>query len=333
MGASPHTPIKITHCKLFDFFLISEIMIPDHNTLMLPVLMACSKGIVSTKEVIPDLANQFGLSEEERTRIFTNGRQSIFSNRIDWAKTFLKQAGLVEYPMRGKFTITEAGEKLLQSNPKHIDRKVLKQFKPFQDYLARNRKQSSQTDSETADDAEIETDNTTPDEKLRLAHETIKTTLADDLLDRVRNAPPQFFEKLIVDLLIAMKYGGTVSDAGRRLGGSGDGGVDGVIDQDPLGVDQVYIQAKRYDEGNNIGSGAIRDFFGSLDLKKAQKGIFFTTSEFSKSAQETANNLGTRIVLIDGKRLSNLMIDYNIGCREEEIIKLKKIDEDFFEPE
>ena len=328
MGASPHTPIKIVRCKSLNFSLISEIMIPDFQKLMLPLLKACSKETLSTKDAVSILADQLNLSNEERTQIFPIGKKRTFSHRIDWAKTYLKQAGLVEYPARGKFTITEAGKEFLQSNPKHLDRNVLKQFKPFQDFLKRNRTPSTQTASKTADDIKGKTDDTTPDESLRSAYETIRAALATELLDRVRKATHQSFERLIVDLLVAMGYG----VAGRRLGGSGDDGVDGVIDQDPLGVDQVYVQAKRYTE-NNITPAAIRDFYGALDLKKAQKGIFFTTSEFSKSAQETAAGLGKRIVLIDGRRLSNLMIDYNIGCREEEIIKLKKIDEDFFDQE
>ena len=309
-------------------------MIPDFQKLMLPLLKACSKETLSTKDAVSILADQLNLSNEERTQIFPIGKKRTFSHRIDWAKTYLKQAGLVEYPARGKFTITEAGKEFLQSNPKHLDRNVLKQFKPFQDFLKRNRTPSTRTNSKTADNTEDKTDNTTPDENLRVAYKTIRDALADDLLDRVRNAPPQFFEQLIVEILVSMGYGGTTPDAGRRLGGSGDGGVDGVIDQDPLGIDQVYVQAKRYKEGNNISSKEIQAFAGALQQITAQKGIFFTTSGFSKDAQKAANEMGTtRIVLIDGKRLSNLMIDYNIGCREEEIIKLKKIDEDFFELE
>ena len=334
MGASPHTPIKITHCKLFDFSLFSEIMIPDFQKLMLPVLKACSKGTVSVKDVTSTLADEFDLSEEERMQRTSSGNRTVFFDRVNWARTFLKQAGLIEIPAPGTFTITKAGEKFLQSNPERIDRKILKQFKPFQDFLARKRKQTSQTDSGTTDGVDAETDDALPDENLRQAYETIRDDLADNLLNRVRSASPQFFEQLIVELLVSMGYGGTTPDAGRRLGGGGDGGVDGVIDQDPLGIDQVYIQAKRYTEGNNVTPKEIREFGGALQQVTAQKGIFFTTSGFSKDAQKAANEMGaTRIVLIDGKRLSNLMIDYNIGCREEEIIKLKKIDEDFFEPE
>lgn len=163
----------------------------------------------------------------------------------------------------------------------------------------------------------------TPDEALRKAHAAITGTLAADLLDRVRKATPAFFEKLIVELLLAMGYGGTSEEAGRALGQSGDDGVDGVIDQDPLGVDQIFVQAKRYAEGNNISAGAIRDFYGAL--------IFVTTSAFSQPAIETARGLGSRIVLIDGLQLSRLMIRYNVGCRDEDVLHLKRVDEDFFE--
>ncbi len=166
---------------------------------------------------------------------------------------------------------------------------------------------------------------------MRAAHQKIEIALAQELLDRIRIAPPDFFERLIVNLLLAMGYGGSVSEAGRALGRSGDDGVDGVIDQDSLGLDQVYIQAKRYASGNNIGSGAIRDFFGSLDRHKASKGLFVTTSNFSAQAIQTAEYLSKRIVLIDGRQLAKLMIRYNVGCRVEETFQISRIDEDFFE--
>jgi restriction system protein len=167
---------------------------------------------------------------------------------------------------------------------------------------------------------------------MRKAHREIEGALAQDLLDRVRNATPEFFERLIVNLLLSMGYGGTRADqAGRTLGRSGDDGVDGVIDQDALGLDRVYIQAKRYAAGNSIGSGAIRDFFGSLDRHKATKGLFVTTSTFSHSAKETAEFLSKRIVLIDGDHLARLMVKQNVGCRIEDTLHIKKIDEEFFE--
>lgn len=172
---------------------------------------------------------------------------------------------------------------------------------------------------------------TTPDEEISLAYERLKISLAEDILDRVRGCDPYFFEELLIELLLAMGYGGSEEDAGKSIGKSGDNGVDGVINQDPLGVDQIYIQAKCYNECNNISASSIRDFYGALNLKKAQKGIFFTSSDFTPSALQTAKDLGTRIVLINGEKLAQLMIKYGIGCRTEDVLYIKKIDEEFFE--
>jgi len=187
------------------------------------------------------------------------------------------------------------------------------------------------TETDAPKTAKLTEPPSTPDEALRSAHSAITRALSADLMDRVQKAAPVLFERLIVDFLLAMGYGGTSEEAGRALGQSGDDGVDGVIDQDPFGVDQIYVQAKRYRDGNNISASAIRDFFGALSLKKAQKGIFVTTSAFSPSAVQTARDLGSRIVLIDGLQLAKLMIRYNVGCRDEEVLHLKKLDEDFFE--
>ncbi|WP_212733213.1 restriction endonuclease [Terriglobus roseus] len=219
----------------------------------------------------------------------------------------------------------------MASNPIAIDNRFLDQFEEFREF----RRRSNETDEAVLQPQVVEglTDQKeTPDEIMRSAHRQIETALAEDLLARVRSAPPDFFERLIVNLLLSMGYGGTSADkAGRTLGRSGDDGVDGVVDQDILGLDRVYIQAKRYSAGNNIGSGAIRDFFGSLDRHKANKGLFVTTSSFSQSARETADFLSKRIVLIDGNQLSELMIRQNIGCRIEETLTIKNIDEEFFE--
>ncbi len=304
-------------------------MIPDYQTLMLPVLRSCAQGEMITSDVIDALAVEFQLTQEEQEQLLPSGKQTTFSNRIHWAKGYLKQAGLLSYPSRGHFVLTEDGQKVLSSNPDKIDNKFLEQFEAFQEFRSRKGTQSSNSSSEK--ETILPNEDATPDELLRSSHKAIGDALAADLLGRVRDASPQFFEELIVELLIGMGYGGTSENAGKAIGKSGDDGVDGVIDQDPLGVDQIYIQAKRYAEGNNIGSGAIRDFFGALNLKKAQKGIFFTSSAFTSSAIQTANDLGVRIVLIDGLRLAKLMIRYNIGCRDEEILHLKKVDEEFFE--
>jgi len=282
-----------------------------------------------TSDVVATLAIDFHLTQEEQEQLLPSGKQTTFSNRIHWAKSYLKQAGLLAYPSRNHFVLTDIGKKVLSDNPERIDAKFLMQFEPFQEF--RNRKGTQSATTASKEQNELPNEEATPDELLRSSHKAIDDALAADLLGRVRDASPQFFEELIVELLIGMGYGGTSENAGKAIGKSGDDGVDGVIDQDPLGVDQIYIQAKRYAEGNNIGSGAIRDFFGALNLKKAQKGIFFTSSAFTSSAIQTANDLGVRIVLIDGLRLTKLMICYNIGCRDEEVLHLKKIDEEFFE--
>ena len=216
---------------------------------------------------------------------------------------------------------------MLAASPERIDNRFLSRFEEFRQFSDRS---AQSTDEEVvpepADPAEQ-----TPDEIMRAAHRRIEAALAEELLDRVRAAPPNFFERLIVNLLLAMGYGGSAADAGRALGRSGDDGVDGVIDQDALGLDRVYIQAKRYAVGNSVGPGAIRDFFGSLDRHKAAKGLFVTTSTFTASARETADYLSKRIVLIDGEQLTRLMIRHNVGCRIEEVLHVKKVDEDFFE--
>jgi restriction system protein len=303
-------------------------MIPDYQSLMLPVLKSASNEAVDTHSVIKSLADDFGLSEEEREELLPSGKQRTFDNRVHWAKTYLKQAGLLEYPKRGYFIATDEGQRVLSKPPEKIDSKFLKQYEAFQEFQSRK---GSDTNVENNSIVPVSDSAATPDEILRAAYKKINDSLSADLLSRVRTSSPQFFEQLIVDLLLAMGYGGTSEDAARALGKSGDNGVDGVIDQDPLGVDQIYVQAKRYAESNNVGAGEIRDFFGALNLKKAQKGLFFTTSAFSPSAIQTAKDLGMRIVLIDGGQLTKLMIRYGIGCRDEEVLHLKKVDDEFFD--
>ena len=301
-------------------------MIPDYQALMRPVLECAASGEVRISDVVDRLADNFQLTDEERNELLPSGKQTRFSNRVHWAKSFLEQAGLVKATRRAHFVITDRGKEALKDN-KEINASYLEKYPEFQRFRSRTMEDDA---LEWLQSREVE-DTATPDEVLRAAHKKINAALSAELLDRVRAAPPNFFEHLIVELLLAMGYGGTSEDAGRALGRSGDDGVDGVIDQDPLGVDQIYVQAKRYAEGNNIGSGAIRDFFGALSLKKASKGIFVTTSSFSPSAIQTARDRGSRIVLIDGIDLARLLIRYNIGCRDEEVIHLKKIDEGFFE--
>jgi restriction system protein len=306
--------------------------IPDYQSLMLPVLTVSAAGEVRIGDAVDRIAEQLHLTEDERAQLLPSGKQTLFGNRVHWARTYLMKAGLLESTRRGHFRITERGQQVIASHPARIDVEFLNQFPEFQEF--KDRARASQTrqklDAEPLD-VPPSSQTETPDEIMRAAHKQIDAALAQDLLDRIRAAPPAFFERLIVSLLLAMGYGGSAVEAGRALGRSGDDGVDGVIDQDALGLDRVYIQAKRYAEGNNIGAGAIRDFFGSLDRHKATKGLFVTTSTFSPSAKETAEFLSKRIVLIDGEHLTKLMIRYNVGCRIEEVLHIKKVDEDFFE--
>lgn len=299
-------------------------MIPDFQSVMRLVLECAAHGEVRISDVVASLEEHLNLSETDREELLPSGKTTRFASRINWAKTYLKQAGLVKATRRAHFIITERGKAALAEAGAEINRAYLEQFAEFREFLSRTRKADGGADTPTTPDV------VTPDELLRQTHQTINIALAAELLDRVRDAVPAFFERLIIELLLAMGYGGTSEEAGRAIGKSGDDGVDGVIDQDPLGVDQIYVQAKRYAAGNSIGAGAIRDFFGALSLKKVQKGIFVTTSTFSPSAVQTAKEL-MRIVLIDGDQLARLMIRYNIGCRDEEILHLKKVDEDFFE--
>ena len=296
---------------------------------MRPVLECAAAGEARIGEVVEELAGKLGLTQDERDELLPSGKQTRFANRVHWAKSFLKQAGLVRPTKWAHFVITDRGKAALAHGAATIDVAYLEQFPEFQEFRARTNTKEIGAPAVLAQ-AVIES-TATPDEVLRAAHKQINEALAADLLDRVRQAPPAFFENLIVELLLAMGYGGTSEDAGRALGKSGDDGIDGVIDQDALGLDQIYLQAKRYADGNNIGAGAIRDFFGALSLKKAHKGIFVTTSAFSPNAIQTAHDLGSRIVLIDGIQLARLMTRYNIGCRDEQILHIKKIDEDFFE--
>ena len=312
-------------------------MIPDYQSLMRPVLVCAAAGETRIGDTVDKLADQLALTPEECAELLPSGKQTRFANRVNWAKAYLAKAGLVENTRRGYFRITPRGQTALADAAATINNAYLDQFKEFQDFKAKVNEADGAASGSATPPAQVSAsldgsvDTETPDEALRKAHAAITGALAADLLDRVRKATPAFFERLIVELLLAMGYGGTSEEAGRALGQSGDDGVDGVIDQDPLGVDQIFVQAKRYAEGNNIGAGAIRDFYGALSLKKAHKGIFVTTSAFSQPAIDTARGLGSRIVLIDGLQLSRLMIRYNVGCRDEDVLHLKKVDEDFFE--
>jgi restriction system protein len=310
-------------------------MIPNYQQFMRPFLEiahAANGSEIKLRDAINQLADKFNLTDEERNEALPSGRQSVLDNRIGWARTYLTKAGLLKATKRAHFVITERGIQALQDTNAVINNDYLKQFDEF---IAFKEQKNEASDTLTANKQETTDTSTTseitPDEALLDAYNTINDALALDLISRTREVSPAFFEDLLIELLLAMGYGGTGEGAAHALGKSGDNGIDGVIDQDPLGVDQIYIQAKRYAEGNNVGSGDVRDFFGALNLKKAQKGIFITTSDFTASASQTAKDLGMRIVLINGKELAKLMLRYNIGSRDMQVLHLKKIDEEFFE--
>lgn len=296
---------------------------------MRPVLECAKRGPRKISDVVSEISDQLNLTDDEKGELLPSGKQTIIANRVHWARSYLKQAGLVVPVKRGWFELSETGRSVADDPSIVVNSKYLEQFDKFQEFKTRTREPSNKTEPESNSKDE----ENTPDENLQSAHGRLNATLAANLLDLVRGASPAFFELLIVELLLAMGYGGTSEDAGRALGQTGDNGVDGVIDQDPLGVDQIYLQAKRYGPDNTVGSADIRDFYGALSIRKATKGIFVTTSRFTASAHQSAKDLGSRIVLIDGPQLTKLMIRYNIGCRDKEVLHIKQIDEGYFEEE
>ncbi len=306
--------------------------IPDYQTLMLPVLRISAEKEWRISDAVERLAEDYKLSQEERTTLLPSGRQATFANRVGWARTYLSKAGLVTPTRRAHFCISEQGRGVLANPPERITVQYLSQFPEFQEFRKRSETETELIGAQLSDSGHEAS--LTPDETIRSAHLQLERELADELLIKVRSGTPAFFENLVVRLLIAMGYGGATTETEIKkmlVGGSGDGGVDGVIDQDILGLDRIYVQAKRYADGNTVGPSAVRDFFGSLDRFKATKGLFVTASTYTTSARETASALSKRIVLVDGNQLTRLMIRHNVGCRIEETLEIKKIDEEFFE--
>lgn len=302
-------------------------MIPDYQSLMLPLLKQVSdKQEHKYRDLIESLAIEFQVSEEERKELLASGNQAIFDNRVGWAKTYLKKAGLLDSPKRATFVITQLGLETLNKNPDRIDAKFLRQFPSFLDFQNSSR-------NGNGDDEEvviIETNEQTPEENLDKAYQRIRKSLASELLNRVVELSPTFFERLVVELLVKMGYGGSIKDAGKAIGKSGDEGIDGTIKEDKLGLDIIYIQAKRWRPGNVIGRPELHKFVGALAGQGAKKGIFITTSNFTKDALDYTPKNETKIVLIDGEQLAQLMIDYSLGCATQQIYELKKIDSDYF---
>lgn len=307
----------------------SSMPIPDYQTLMLPVLKAAVSGEIKVPVAAEIVADHFGLTPDEREEMLPSGKQRLLHNRVHWAKFYMAKAGLIDSPKRGIFRATDAGLALLSKKPAKIDVTDLKNYPAFIEFYNQS-STSSLADHAAATDEAVASD-VTPEEQIDAAHLLLTNALKADLLARVVDQSPAFFEHLIVQLLVAMGYGGSHEDAARQLGKTGDGGIDGVIDEDRLGLDRIYVQAKRYAAASSVGRPEIQGFVGSLVGLGANKGVFVTTSTFSKLAQDYARGLQHRVILIDGYRLTELMIEFNVGVRLNRVVEVKKLDEDFFE--
>jgi restriction system protein len=300
--------------------------IPDYQTTMLPLLNFVSDGEEHhIKNIVEGLAVHFGLNEEEKLELLPSGKQPTFNNRVSWAGTYMKEAGLVEKPRRGYLKITDRGTSVLKENPNKINSKFLERYPEFVAFREKSGKSAKpKLPTENEKDAYQ-----TPVEAIENAYQTVRSSLVTELLQQIKNCSPAFFENLVVEVLVKMGYGGTREEAGEVLGKSGDEGIDGVINEDRLGLDVIYIQAKRWE--GTVSRPEIQKFVGALQGKKARKGIFITTSDFSKHAKDYASAIESSVVLIDGESLAGLMIDYNVGTTVESSYEIKRIDSDYFE--
>jgi restriction system protein len=303
----------------------TPLSIPDYQTLMLPVLESLADGEEHRlREITARIAERFNLTEDERRQLLPSGQQTIISNRVGWARAYLKKAGLVGNPARGALRITEEGHAVLKQKPATIDNKFLLKYPSYVEFVKTKRTASPKAPEES-------TQEQTPDDAIEAAYQTFRAALSDNLLDRVRTCSPQFFERLVVELLVAMGYGGSLIDAGKAVGRTGDGGIDGIIKEDRLGLDVVCIQAKRWQ--NTVGRPTVQEFAGSMAGFRAKKGVLITTSRFTKDAHEYVERIEQRIVLIDGDQLADFMIDHNIGVTRGRQYEIKRVDSDYFDEE
>ncbi len=296
--------------------------IPDFQSMMLPLLELVGDGVErSIASVRQPLAERFGLSEDERKELLPSGQQPRFNNRIAWAKVYLERAGLCTKTRRGHFKISTLGTDVLKNPPERIDIAFLSRFPGFDDFRSKQEEQEQISVSEDR----------TPEETLEAAYQSIRKGLAAQLLDQVFSASPEFFERLVLDLMLRMGYGGSREEAGLLTDRGADAGIDGIINEDQLGLDVIYLQAKRWK--NTVGRPEVQRFVGALHGKRAKKGVFLTTSEFSPEAVEYVATIDPKVVLIDGMRLAQLMIDHNVGVSRSQVYELKRIDSDYFAEE
>jgi restriction system protein len=303
---------------------------------MLPVLKLAAAGETRVPDIALRIADQFGLTPAERDQLLPSGRQRILHNRVHWAKFYMSKAGLIEPTRRGWFIASQSARALLATDPKRIDIQTLLEFPSFGDFYGRGGAESNAEHKDgsasvlataTSVTAVLQA---TPEEQIDALLGTQNATLRDDLLNRILQNSPSFFEGVILDLLVGMGYGGSRLNAAHQLGRTGDGGIDGVINEDALGLDRVYVQAKRYAVGNSVGRPEVQGFVGSLVGVSATKGVFVTTSAFSQQAVDFARHLPQRVILIDGPSLAGLMIEHNVGVRVNRTVEFKRLDEDFF---
>lgn len=302
--------------------------IPDYQTIMQPLLqLLADKKEYIFKDVVTILGKQFKLTDQELSELLPSGQSLLFANRAGWARTYLKKAGLLDGPKRGMVSITERGLEVLKKKPKKIDNNLLKQFPEFLEF-----QNVKKDDSEVLGPIDTsQNEKQTPEETIDVAYQNIRQSLAQELIDTVRRLSPAFFERLVVELLVKIGYGGSIKDAGKAIGKTGDEGIDGTIKEDKLGLDIIYIQAKRWQAGNIVGRPELHKFVGALAGQGAKKGIFITTSSFSKDALNYSPKNETKIVLIDGVQLAQLMIDYNLGVSVQRAYEIKRLDNDYFE--
>ena len=291
---------------------------------MLPLLQfAADKEEHALRETIDALGEQFGLTADERKELLPSGRQATFDNRVGWARTYLKKAGLLESTRRGYYRISDRGLAVLAEKPDAITAKFLKRFPEFQEFQSESKRESPTPDTADDDDGI-----STPEETVEQAVLQLNNSLADELLQTIKECSPSFFENLVVDLLVTMGYGGTRKDAGQTIGRSGDGGIDGIIKEDRLGLDVIYIQAKRWE--NPVGRPEIQKFAGALQGMRARKGVFISTSRFTDEATDYVSRIDSKIILIDGRQLAAFMIEHNVGVSPAATYVVKRIDMDYF---
>jgi len=305
--------------------------LPGFQDFMLPILTILKDGKELQKKDIKETVSQsLNLSEEEKSLKSQDGKYYVFSNRIAWALTYLKHAGLIESKKYGFYNITMEGQKVLRSNPARIDRKFLLQYPTFRDFVyprSENTEVIKKIQDKDEDKEDLST-NDDPQEMIENGYQIILNGLCKEILDKIKSCTPRFFEVLVVELLLKMGYGGSLKDAGKAIGQSGDGGIDGIIKEDKLGLDAIYIQAKRWE--GSVGRPEIQKFVGSLVGNHANKGVFITTSSFTNEAESFVKTIHHKVVLIDGETLAQYMVDYDLGVTKEISYDIKRIDNDFF---